>query len=88
MGNNLTDVRAVSAYALAIAGLLIWVLQTYVFHGDVPGPVATAIAALVPAAVGYVATHVALNKTPPRLAAVSKLNVRAHTDPPTGGKAA
>lgn len=49
-------VKAASSGA-AVAGLVLWVLQVYVFAGDVPDPVVVAVGALVPAVVAWVAGY-------------------------------
>jgi hypothetical protein len=64
--SNLTDVRAFSASTLALLGVINWGLEKYVFHGTTPAPVATALYVLLPAMIGYITTHVALNMTSPR----------------------
>lgn len=59
----------------AAAGLVTWVLQTYVFHGEIPVPVAGALDVLVPGIVafvsGWLVRHeglVSTEPTPPGLA--------------------
>jgi hypothetical protein len=39
----------------AFAGLVEWLLDTYVFHGSVPGPVGTFVYIAAPAAAAFVA---------------------------------
>ena len=47
--------------AAAVSSLAVWVLQAYVFRGDVPPPVAAAVQVVVPAvitfAVGWLTRH-------------------------------
>jgi hypothetical protein len=47
--------------ATAASGLVVWALQTYAFHGDMPLPVSgfvqTVVPALVAFAAGYMARH-------------------------------
>lgn len=62
---NVTTPPALSAYTLAVVGLLSWVLSTYVFPKGTPGPVSAAIYTLVPAIVGYVASHISWHQSPP-----------------------
>lgn len=50
---NLTPTYYGSA-ATALTGLAIWVLSAYVFHGDTPPVVATAVYVVVPGIVGGV----------------------------------
>lgn len=53
-------VKTTSA-AAAVTTLVLYILSTYVFHADVPAPIAAVIAVVVPAAVtflvGYVSKH-------------------------------
>lgn len=50
---NLTPTYYGSA-ATALTGLVIWILSTYVFHGDTPPVVATTVYVIVPGIVGGV----------------------------------
>jgi hypothetical protein len=47
--------------AAAVSGLVLWALQSYVFKGELPAPVAAAVQVIVPAVVtfaaGYLAPH-------------------------------
>lgn len=87
-------VRTASATTLALIGLLLWVLNMYVFKGNVPAPVSAAVYTIVPGVVGWVFTHVALNEIPPKLkiqlaAKLKNGQVTVLPDPPkTGGTAA
>lgn len=64
-------IPSIASLTMAIVGLLSWYLQIYVFHGSVPGPVASGIYTVVPAMITYAASHICLNKTPPSQAAVN-----------------
>lgn len=50
-----------AAIATAVSGVVVWALQTYAFHGDLPLPVSafvqTVVPALVALAAGYMAPH-------------------------------
>lgn len=46
-----------STGAAAVAGLALWILETYVFKGDVPGAVVTAVYIGVPAAITFTAGY-------------------------------
>jgi len=48
-----------AAVAAAISSLLVWVLQSYVFAGEVPFPVAAAVQVAVPALVTLAAAWLA-----------------------------
>jgi hypothetical protein len=69
-----TDPRNIAAVSLAAIGLANWLLSSYVFHGTTPAPVATALYVVLPAAVGYLMTHIALNTFPPKLTAQMRRN--------------
>ena len=49
-----TKVSAATA-AAALSSLAVWALQSYVFAGEVPAPVAAAIQILIPAALTFAA---------------------------------
>jgi hypothetical protein len=55
-----TKVKSATVGA-ALAGVLVWLLETYAFGGDVPGPVQAAVDIVVPGAAalaaGWVARH-------------------------------
>lgn len=72
-----TDPRNLSATALAAIGLFNWLLQTYVFHGNTPPEVATSLYIILPALVGYLTTHIALNMYPPKELAKLRANFQA-----------
>jgi hypothetical protein len=72
-----TDPRNISAGSLALIGLANWLLQTYVFHGATPAPVATSLYIILPALVGYLTTHIALNMYPPKQLRELKANFQA-----------
>jgi hypothetical protein len=61
-----TDVRTISTTALALIGLINWLLASYVFHGTEPSAVSAALMVLVPAGIGFLSTHIALNIFPPK----------------------
>jgi len=71
-----TDPRNIAAASLATIGLVNWLLQTYVFHGATPAPVATFTYLILPAAVGYLMTHIALNQMPPVALAKARLQLQ------------
>jgi hypothetical protein len=61
-----------SSYTAAATGLVLWVLQTYVFKGDVPDVIVSWVYVLVPAlatfTAGYFTKHtirIDLNEVPP-----------------------
>ena len=54
--------------ATALSGLAVWVLQTYVFRGDVPMPVSAAVQVVVPAVVAFLAGYLAKHTPRPDLA--------------------
>lgn len=49
-----TKVKAATVSA-AIAGLIVWALQTWAFGGEIPGPVEAAVNVLVPGAAAAIA---------------------------------
>lgn len=53
MRNLEKKVRNASAVSIAV-GLAMWLLESYVFGGQVPGPVAEAVAYAVPGIVAFV----------------------------------
>lgn len=57
----------VSTASIAVTAALVWLIQTYILHSNLPGPVTVAIYAVVPAAVGGFFTRHALNQMPPNL---------------------
>lgn len=59
------DGRAYTSYVLTATGLCLWTLQTYAFHGNVPAQVSGALYTLVPAGIGYLATHIVRARTSP-----------------------
>lgn len=59
------DIRTVSGISIVATNVLLWVFKTYVFRAAVPSDVTVALYAVVPAVVGVVFTHLALNKMPP-----------------------
>lgn len=53
------DARTYSAAALAVTGLALWALQTYVFRShSVPSAVTADAYVIIPAIVGYIAAHI------------------------------
>ena len=58
---------SVSTVSIAITAALVWVIQTYVIHGQLPGPLTVALYSVVPAVVGGLFTRYALNQMPPKL---------------------
>ena len=57
----------VSAVAAAISGVIIWLMQTYWFRGDVPPAVDMAVQTLVPALIAFVAGYLAPHTPRPDL---------------------
>lgn len=57
----------VSTASIAVTAALVWIIQTYILHGNLPGPVTVAIYGIVPAIVGGFFTRHALNQMPPKL---------------------
>lgn len=62
MNFNLTVVQG-STVGGALAGLILWALQAYVFHASVPGAVETAVTIIVPGACTGVASWFARERT-------------------------
>ena len=54
--------------AAAVSGLIVWVLQNYVFRGEVPFPVSSAVQVIVPALFAFVAGWCARHTPRPDLA--------------------
>lgn len=67
-GNSkMPSTTTVSTASIAVTAALVWLIQTYVLHGQLPGPVTVAIYGVVPAIVGGFFTRHALNQMPPNL---------------------
>lgn len=56
------EARQGTAPVLAVTGLIIWCVQTYILHGTAPMPVSVAMWTLIPTGIGWLATHVAFRK--------------------------
>jgi hypothetical protein len=61
-----TDIRGYSAYIMATVGFVLWILQTYAFHGNLPPALSGFISTVTPAALGFLLAHIALYKPAPR----------------------
>lgn len=62
MADSATEARQGIAPLLALTNLIIWAVNTYVFHGSAPVAVSGALYIIVPAVIGYLATHVTIKK--------------------------
>lgn len=56
------EARQGTAPILAATGLIVWAIQYYGFNNRVPIAVSSALYILVPAAIGWISTHVAFRK--------------------------
>ena len=56
------EARQGTAPILAATGLVIWCIQNYAFHNQMPLPVSAAMWTLVPTIIGYLSTHVTVKK--------------------------
>ena len=56
--------------AAVLAALAVWVLQVYVFRGEVPAPVSAAVQVVVPAVCAFVAGWLARHTPRPDLASL------------------
>lgn len=62
MADSATEARQGLAPLLALTNLIIWLVNTYLFHGNAPVVVSGALYIIVPAVIGYLATHVTFKK--------------------------
>ena len=73
MSNRTTETKTKAASATAAAtGLILWVLQTYVFKGDVPPVLESWIYVLVPGVLSWAAGYFAPHTHRPDLAPVQR----------------
>jgi hypothetical protein len=62
VAKSASEARQGTAPLLAATGLIIWLIENYAFHNNMPLPVSAALWTLVPAAIGYLGTHVTVKK--------------------------
>lgn len=81
-GTKLPSTTTVSTASIAVTAAIVWALQTYVLHGNLPGPLSVAVYAVIPAIVGGFFTRHALNQMPPNLdkAIAARWDKKFHAD--------
>ncbi len=87
LGRVETKVQA-GSLAAAVSGALLWVLQTYVFKGNVPAGMESLIYLAVPGAVAWVAGYLAPHTSrpgPPSVTTGSSVSVSYHGPQSTAG---
>jgi hypothetical protein len=56
------EARSGTAYVIAVTSLIVWAVQYFGFHGNMPGAVSAALYVVIPTTMGYLATHVTVKK--------------------------
>ena len=56
------EARSGTAYVMSVTALLVWAVQYFGFHGDLPGAVSAALYVIVPTTITWLSTHVAFRK--------------------------
>lgn len=62
MADSAGEARQGVGPLLAATGLIIWAISNWGFHGDMPVAVSGALYTIVPAVIGYLATHITFKK--------------------------
>jgi hypothetical protein len=62
VANSADEARSGTAYVIALTSLIVWLVQYYGFHGNMPGAVSAALYVVIPTTFGYLASHVAFKK--------------------------
>ena len=62
VAQSASEARSGTAYIMSATALIVWAIQYYGFHGQLPGAVSAALYVLIPTTIGWLASHVAFKK--------------------------